>query len=1644
MSEISEAAPSNVRGSSPGVDAVFRRLADLADPTEAKVIRAFAEIFFAKASSDFLHERSTDALAHAVLGTFRFLQRSRSGRVDVQVFNPTVEEEGWSSPITVVRSNISDRPFIVDTIREYLHSQQLAIEYLIYPAPYVERDEQGAIKVIRAAAPGEPKESLVYCEVAQVTDPHQLEDLRREVTRRLQDVVRATDDFNAMQDAVNKVVAELGVPARALSHRRAELTEIQAFLRWLRDGAFVFLGYRAYDLVESKGRVEIVVQPRSGLGIMRNEATSSHADGVALQSLDPSLRALADGGPALIISKTNSEATIHRRARMDCVGVKKLDAQGNVVGEHRFIGLFTSRAYAEDAEKIPILRNKLVQLLEATGVGADSHDYKEMRTVFNSMPKEELFLASAEQIEADIHAVLTAYHAEAVRVTLREDVLHRGVSVMVIIQSDRFSGDVRKQIERILMEAFQGEVLNYHLALGGGDQARLHFYMGAHPDRLESVKAEDLELRISDLTRSWVDRMREGLERVRPPDEVRRLARRYGIAFTQEYQAATGSQVAVQDVLELEAMQAESRSVSVSFSNNADMSWVPGEETVTELRLYQLGGPLILSEFMPILENAGLRVIAVNPFEVKGGGVARAIVYAFAVQDKAGKQLDVDGSAAAVAQTILAVRAGDVSNDIVNGLVLQTGLHWREVDVLRAYSAYAFQLGAVPARFALPMAMLKHPHVARMLFDLFQAKFDPDRQGDIAARRLAALDVRTAVVEALQGVTLLAEDRALRRLLTLIEATVRTNYYRNGGRTPTRRSGGVPYVSFKFACEALSAVTKSRLLFEVWVRSSRMEGVHLRGAKVARGGIRWSDRLDDFRTEILGLVKTQVVKNAVIVPSGSKGGFVLLRPFAPLTPAEPDKIAEEGKEQYRTLMRGLLDLTDNIDPSGTVIPPERVIAFDEPDPYLVVAADKGTAKFSDVANGIAAEYGFWLGDAFASGGSQGYDHKAVGITAMGAWECVKRHFREKGKDIQIEPFTVVGIGDMSGDVFGNGMLLSRQIKLVAAFDHRHVFVDPDPDPERSFQERERMFLLPRSSWADYDKALLSRGGMIVPRGSKEVALGPEALAALGLPENTPAMDGEALIRAVLRAPVELLWNGGIGTYVKAPEETHHDAGDPPNDAVRVNADELRCGVVGEGGNLGFTQRARIDYALAGGRIDTDAMDNSAGVDLSDHEVNLKILLNPAVQTGRITEARRNDLLKELTGQVAELVLKDNRSQSLAISLDELRLGDSTDEFRDLMMGLEKAGMLDRMAETLPNFETLSERHEAGKSLTRPELCVLLAYSKLWMKAQLIAGELPDDPMLESYLVGYFPPAAVAEVGEERLRAHRLRREIVTSQVTNDLVDLMGSAFVMRVARDSGRPVSEVVRAWSIAAHLAQPRALIKKVGAESKPIPIQVQYEWQLRLARVLERTARWVLQHVPSEKPSEQLVAESAKGLAALREHFSEIVAGGDRDLYDERMADIRQYTSDGKLAEEMATLPFLDQLLEIVRVAKETEADPLGAGRAFYRVSEVLSVQWLRTAIFEAAGDDRWEQRAALALADDLSRAHHRLVAQVMRGRAGASDIDGAADLLIESRRQEVTRFQALLQEIQAEQTMSLSGVSVAVREIAWLSDRMNSGVR
>ena len=1622
MSDTSEATVRRLLQESPTVEAVCRKLVREVPSDEAELVVSFAQLFLSKATREFLEERSVDALARLVLGGWRFLQRCRPGQVDVEVFNPDVDNEGWYAPVTVLRTHISERPFIVDTLREFLHTQDLAIEHLIYPVMQVERSEEGEVTAVRPSRAGGPKESLVYCEVARVADPEFQEYLGDEARGRLQDVVRATDDFQPMIRAVNGVIAELAQRMDGLEEIRGELAEIQAFLRWLRDGGFVFLGYRVYDLVDVEGGKAIVVEPGSGLGVLRNEANSAYAVPVLVSDLKPGLRELVERGPHLIISKTNALATVHRLARMDYVGVKKISPDGKVLGERRFVGLFTSKAYSEKAENIPIVRRKLELILENSAAAEGSHDYKEIKAIFSSMPKEELFVSSVDQIRDEVQIVLTSHHAGGVHVVVQEDPLRRGVSVLIIIPKDRFSGEVRRAIEEALVRRLHGEVLNYHLALGEGGQARLHFYMAAPGEKIAALESHDLETLVRELIRSWQDRVRSGLENVRSPDEARRLAHRYGESFSAEYRAAKEPAVAVQDILELEAMLADNRTVSISFSPGS------AEEeggATTELKLYLCGERLILSDFMPILENAGLRVIAVVPYAIEGKGAPDSIIYSFSVQDPNGRPLDVEQHGTRLAEAILAVRFGDATNDRLNALVLLAGLSWREVDILRAYVGYAFQLGAVPSRQSLPSALASYPNIARVLLEIYMAKFDLEGPAPRKDREAIVEELRGVFSRFMKSVTLLSDDRALRRMMVLLDATVRTNYFRNGGSSPTRRSGGVPYISFKVSAKALRDVARTRLLYEVWVHSSRMEGIHLRGARVARGGIRYSDRPYDFRTEILGLVNTQMVKNAVIVPAGSKGGYVTLR-----KDTSPADMSEEAREQYKTLIRGLLDLTDNLDHEGNVIPPEHVVCWDKPDPYLVVAADKGTAQYSDVANGVAAEYDFWLGDAFASGGSRGYDHKTVGITAGGTWECVKRHFREQGKNIQSEPFTVVGIGDMSGDVFGNGMLRSTQIKLVAAFDHRHVFIDPDPNPATSFRERQRLFALEASSWDDYDRGCLSPGAIIVSRGAKEVELTPEACRALGLPEAVSALDGEALIRAVLRAPAELLWNGGIGTYVKAAFESHVDAGDPQNDAVRVNSDELRVRIVGEGGNLGLTQRARIDFALRGGRLNTDALDNSGGADLSDREVNLKILLRNPARRGTLSEEERNRLLEELTHSVAGLVLADSEGQSLAISLDELRAKEAPDDFRDLMSALEKKGGLDRLSEHLPTWEVLVDRLEQhGRSLTRPELCVLLAYAKMQLMSGLLKSGLPDDPATGGYLLQYFPAAAIRAAGQEGLQQHRLRREIVACQLTNDLVGLMGATFVHRVSGDTGHGAATVARAWLVAARLAGHNELIRRIRAAEGEFSSTVAYRWLLGFSRVLERTTRWLLENVASDRSTATLIDENREKLAGLRRNFGDIVVGEDRVVYEERVAEIESHGTEPGLARMLITLRFLDQLLEILRVARETGSEPLKAGRAYYKVAESFHIPWLRQAIFGSASEDRWEQRAVLAMAADLSRAHSSLTRLAVGCEDGGAPCTNAA---------EYGRFRELMEEVRGEESISLSGLSVAVRVIATMAER------
>jgi glutamate dehydrogenase len=1608
--------------SSEAVEELCRYLQDT-QQGDTHLLCRFARIFFAKVPPQLLEERTLDQRAALTLGAFRFLQGADARPVQVQAIKPS--EEGWSAPVSIIRTLVGDRPFIVDTVREYLASEKIPIQHYMYPVLRVEWDADGRLVEVGKGKDGD-RYSLVHCEVQRISGEERRQEVAREIGRRLEQVVAVTDDFQPMLDRLGAARERVDAYRAVRPDRTAEYDEVLEFLHWLEQGNFVFLGYREYDISGTDDDRSLRVRPGSGLGILRREASSAYASSVPLGDLRPELVRRLTEGPVLIINKTNAESPVHRRARMDYIGIKKLDDAGRVVGERRFLGLFTSKAYAEDAEEIPILRRKLHRILDRSLALAGSHDYKEIITIFNSMPKEELFQASVDELEQDVRAILAHLFAAGVRVLLRPDPLGRGASVSVILPQGKFSGDVRQRIEAAITHRLQGTILNYHLAPTSADQTRLHFYVSAPDETVRTAEPRELEREITQIIRSWEDRLMDALMAEHGEEEGQRLWKLYAGAFSEEYRVAYLPAAAVVDVNELERMRVEERSVAVAFSVPRGRGRAEEFQRVTTLKLYLRDQRMVLSDFMPILENSGLRVIELAPFVVSGPDLPHFMIYSFAVQGPDGAPLAMEHTEI-LAESLLAVRDGDAPDDLFNSLVVAAGLRWREVDVIRTYANFAFQADAVPSRLSPARALQRYSHIARLLIDLFQAMFHPDPAVRLrhAGRTGPVETLRTAITTALEEVSSLADDRAIRRILNLILATTRTNYYRLGGAEPNRRSGGVPYLSIKIKCSNVEELRKSRLLYEIFVHSARMQGIHLRGAAVSRGGIRWSDRPDDFRTEVLGLVQTQVVKNAVIVPGGSKGGFITR-----LVLDNREDMQAEAAEQYRTLIRGMLDITDNI-VDGQVVPPPDVVRHDGDDPYLVVAADKGTAHLSDTANAVAAEYGFWLGDAFASGGSHGYDHKKEGITARGAWECVKRHFWELGKDIQEEPFTVAGIGDMSGDVFGNGMLLSRQIRLIAAFDHRHIFLDPDPDPEVAYAERERLFRLERSTWDDYDRSKLSPGGMIVPRGSKEVVLTPEVRRALDVEELQEQLDGEALIRTVLKAPVELLWNGGIGTYVKDAEETNSEVGDPGNDPVRVNAHELRFRVAGEGGNLGFTQRARIRFALAGGRLNTDALDNAAGVDMSDHEVNLKILLNPLIAAGDMSLEERNRLLAELPDQVSERVLRNSRGQSLAVSLDEGRSRQALQDFAALINAFERHRLLERGSEGLPSAETIRERAESGLGLTRPALSVLLAYAKLHAKTNALESRLPDEPALFALLQRYFPPQAVAVAGDEGLRAHRLKREIIVTVLVNDLVNLMGASFLHRVARDTGTDIATVMRAWVIANEVSGAGEVRRDLALVRNRFPADVVYRWLHGLARVLERTTHWALANVAPDAPASAVIDEQRDGLARLRAEFSGLVAGEDRALFVERLRELEEVGVEHTLAQRLITLRFLPQLLDILRIAHEGDHDPVQTARAYYLVSDRFACAALRSALRTAAREERWEKRFAEGLVEDLGRAHRRIARALLACLPKAGDTEACLRELKETRAREVAAYREVLEDLRgSEGGATLAGYAVAVR--------------
>ena len=1298
------------RTAAPGVplDGLLERIAARAPRGRGPVLRTFAEAYVRRLPSAELALRADD-LPGEVRGAFALADGRGNAEVAVRAFNPTTADDGYETPGSVLETNTPDSPFLFDSVNEELQARGLAVTRVVHPVIGTERDAKGRLTALPHVREAATRESVMHFEVDRRLGAEELADLETRIRSILGDVRLTVRDFEPMRERIVRMIEIARDGARR--YPADAVDETVAFLRWLLDLNFVFLGYGEYDLVEATGGRALVVAPGSGLGILSKEDWSSHHRPTPLAAIPEALRARVEDGELLIYSKTNAMSTVHRRARMDYIGVRRLGPDGTVIGEARMIGLFTSKAYMEPASATPVLAGKLRRILEAEDLFEGSHDYKAAVAIFESFPKDELFAAPVDDLREQVMGLLSSQEQRHIRLFVRPDIPGRSVSILVALPRDRFTTDLRRDLDALFLRRFGGARVDYNLALGGSAAAQIHFTVHVAEGPIPEVAYQDLERDVVALAETWDDRLLAGLEAARGFEAGREAHAAWADRFPETYRARTPIDLAILDVAHLERRSADDPfAVAVCASGDPD-------EPATRVRIYRAGARVLLSEVVPLLEDLGLTVVDEWPTHV--GGLADLYLHDFGVVDAAGRPIDVEAAGGRVARCLEAVWRGDCESDSLHRLIVRAGLEWQQVELLRAYRKYHHRVNAgFPVELKNDV-FAAHPDVAAGLVRLFSLRFDPAVRDEAAAAA-----VHAEILAALDGVTSLEHDRVLRNALGLVDATVRTNAFR-----PDRTA-----LSLKFRSSAVPEMPKPVPLYEIFVYATETEAIHLRRGAVARGGIRWSDRLQDYRTEVLDLMKAQTVKNAVIVPNGAKGGFVVKRP-----PADPAALRDAVRRSYVTFMRGMLDVTDNL-VGGAVVHPEGVVVLDEDDPYLVVAADKGTATFSDTANEVAADYRFWLGDAFASGGSAGYDHKALGITARGAWESVKRHFRELGADVDREPITVVGIGDMSGDVFGNGMLRSDQLCLVAAFDHRHVFVDPTPVPAVGFAERTRLFALPGSSWDDYDRSMISRGGGVWPRSEKSIPLSPEMRAALGVEGD--ALSPDDVIRAILRAPVDLLWNGGIGTWVKATDESHAAVGDRTNDALRVDAAELRCRVVAEGGNLGFTQRARIEFARRGGRINADWIDNSAGVDCSDHEVNLKILLEVAVARGDLDRADRDRLLHEVEDAVVAHVLYDNFSQAQILSQEAQASPGRMEAIEDLMQALEAEGLLDRRLEALPSTEEMAERRRDGRGMTRPELAVLLAWAKKSLAGHVLASTLPESAYLAQDLRVYFPSAVV--------------------------------------------------------------------------------------------------------------------------------------------------------------------------------------------------------------------------------------------------------------------------------------------------------------
>jgi glutamate dehydrogenase len=1451
-----------------------------------------------------------------------------------------------------------DMPFLVDSVMGEIGAQGIEVRAMFHPIVQVARTSDGA----RGSEGLSLRESLIQVHLPSLSGARR-ESLLTGVKEALGDVRLAVNDFAAMRARMTACVKELAGANTGAS--TDAVTEAIAFLRWLADDRFVFLGARSYDYPRDKAgrlmRAEPDILDELNLGILRDPLRM-----VLRRSSEPSIltekvRAELEAPSPVIVAKSNLRCKVHRRAIMDYVGIKRYSEDGQVLGEDRFVGLFTQEVYNDPARSIPMLKGKLERVIQRAGMAAGSHNDKKLRDIVDHFPRDELFQITEDDLLRIATGVQHLMDRPRTRLFVRRDRFDRFVSVLVFVPRDRYNSDVRSRVGELLARAWGGRLSAFYPLFGEAPLARVHYIIGLDPSGHPEPDVSHLEDDIVAITRTWDDAL-EALA-----GTVGTAVSAYLGGFPAGYRDEIGVEEAMQDIAEMEKLAGDEVRVR-AFR-------LPGDgEQILRCKLYHRGTQLQLSDAIPVLESMGLFVESETPHDVRRGSET---IWISDVRTRSTDSQTIDYGAVegSFEEAFAAIWAGKAEVDGFNRLILKLGISWREATLVRALARWRGQTGMDPSQQVQEQAVADHPAITRAILSLFSVRFDPGFGGD---RETAATSINETIANLLNAVPSLDADRVLRRLAGMVNAMQRTNYFQPGADGTPK-----PYMSFKIATREIAEVPNPKPFREIWVWSPQVEGAHLRFGPVARGGLRWSDRRDDFRTEVLGLVKAQQVKNAVIVPVGSKGAF-----FPKQLPrgGSREEVQAAGIAAYRTFLCGLLDLTDNIAPDGSIVPPRHVVRRDGDDPYLVVAADKGTATFSDIANGISAEYGHWLGDAFASGGSNGYDHKKMGITARGGWEAVKRHFREMGRDCQSEPFTVIGVGDMSGDVFGNGMLLSPATRLLAAFDHRDIFLDPDPDPATSLAERQRMFALPRSSWADYDKSLISPGGGVFSRSAKAIPLSPQVKALTGLEadEVSPA----ELMHALLKSPCDLMWFGGIGTYVKASSETHQDAGDKANDPIRVNGSELRAKVMGEGANLGLTQRGRIEAARSGVRLNTDAIDNSAGVDSSDHEVNIKILLGGLVRSGQMSEDGRDTLLAEMTEDVGLHVLRHNYDQTLALTLQQATAPADLNAHARFMEGLEKQGRLDRAVEYLPGRTEIGAMAERGDGMTRPHLAVLTAYAKLELFDDIVASDAPDDPWFRATLETYFPPGCRAF--GEAMQGHRLKREIIATVLANEMVNLGGATFMDRVRESAMAGTGAIVRAFAAARAIFGLDAAVASVNALDLKAPAEVQTRLMLDIVAVLRRQSFWLARRAQRGGGISgvgALVDAYGAGVASLKPLVREVISPFERARVDAHAADLVAAGAPEEVTRAIASLRPLISATDIIDIATVEHCAPEAAARIYHKLGEAVGFDELRAAAGLTASPDHWDRVATRRIIEDLMSEQSAVAQAVCRFAARAS---------------------------------------------------------